>query len=301
MINKISQENIDVFEKFSIVDDFADDIPLQIVKVREQKATTPMHSHLFHELAIVVSGTGTYRTPASTFRLNSGDIFMLNPGMMHEYSEQNHLTVINLLFWPEKLNLQLYDLTSSPGYRAFFELEPKSRDQLDFNGRLTLDMENLENIQKLLWHMREELEERKDGFLLMATSYMSQIFTLICRIFSASKHAGHSELLRLERVLEYMHNNYAEKITRGDLAKIAFMSESSLYRRFTQLLGKSPLQYLIELRLSKAIELLQNSDHSVTEIALRCGFSDGNYFGLLFKKRFNTTPHKYRLQFHEKT
>lgn len=300
LIHTEQQKHADVFRRFSTVRGTADDIPLALAKVKKDKALAPMHSHLFHELAIVLSGTGTYRTPTSTFRISPGDVFMLNPGMMHEYSEQKDLTVINILFWPDKLNLSLYDLVSSPGYRAFFELEPQSRDQTGFNGRLTLNMDDLETIQRLLWHLQEELDERKDGFLLMAASYMSQVFTLICRAFSSSEHAAHHELLRVEQVLEYMQNNYSKRITRSELAEVALMSESSLYRRFTQLLGKPPLQYLIELRLAKAAELLQNSDRSITDIALRCGFSDGNYFGMLFKKHKDIAPHQYRLQIRRK-
>jgi len=290
----------DIFWQFSNVKGTPDDTPLAVVTVKEEKALTPMHSHLFQELAIVVHGTGTYRTPSSTFQLAPGDVFMLKPGMAHEYSEQHHLTVANILFWPEKIVLPLYDLAAAPGYRAFFELEPHTREQYQFNGRLTLSMEQLEYLLGLIRRLEEELRDRNNGFLLMAISYLMQIFAHLCRCFSASTNSSHLELLRLEQVLAFMQKNYHREISRAELAKVAFMSESSLYRRFTQLLNKSPMQYLIDLRLTTAAEILQHSNDGIADIAAQCGFTDGNYFGLLFREHYGITPHQYRLKFHQR-
>jgi len=296
MIQANDRKVKDVF--WQIADDT--DLPLAVKTVSEKEALTPMHSHLFQELAVVLRGTGVYRTETSTFQLAPGDVFMLKPGMAHEYSEQHHLTVSNILFWPEKIGQPLYDLAAAPGYRAFFELEPQSRDQYRFNGRLTLSMEQLEFLQKLMRYLEEELQRRASGFMLMSVTYLMQIFTHICRCFSASDEDGHRELLRMEQVLDYMQKNYHREITRAELAEAAFMSESSLYRRFTLLLGKSPMQYLIALRLGAAAEMLQRGTESVSEIALRCGFTDGNYFGLLFRRHYGITPHQYRLKFRNK-
>ena len=291
---------MDIFKRFSDVPGFIDEeIPLAVVCVSETKSLTAMHSHCFQELAVVLHGTGTYRTQTSTFKIGPGDVFMLKPGMGHEYSEQHHLSVANLLFWPEKINLPLYDLSSAPGYRAFFDLEPHTREQCQFNGHLTLTMSQLEYLQTLIRRLDDELKERHNGFLVMSASYLMQIFTHLCRCFSASTMAGHLELLRLEKVLDYMQKNYHREISRAELAKTAFMSESSLYRRFTQLLGKSPVQYLIELRLTMALEILQHSNDGITNIAGQCGFTDGNYFNLLFRKHYGVTPHQYRLKFRQ--
>lgn len=276
--------------------DCSAELPLAVLCVNGLKALAAMHSHLFHELAVVVSGSGSYRTAHATLQLHPGDVFMLKPGMAHEYFEQHNLVVENLLFWPERLQAPLYDLESAPGYRAFFDLEPQARGQHRFGGHLTLGVEPLGHLRGLIRHLQDELRRREDGFLLMAVTYLMQIFTHISRCFSASSHAPHQELLRIEQVLAYMQKNYRREITRAELAKTARMSESSLYRRFTQLLGQSPMQYLIELRLTMAAKVLRHSEDGILDIAARCGFSDSNYFGLLFRRHYHITPHQYRLQ-----
>jgi AraC family L-rhamnose operon transcriptional activator RhaR/AraC family L-rhamnose operon regulatory protein RhaS len=276
--------------------DYSAELPLAVICVSGLKTLAAMHSHQFHELAVVVSGSGSYRTANATFKLHPGDVFMLKPGMAHEYFEQRNLVVENLIFEPERLQTHLYDLGAAPGYRAFFELEPQARGQNRGGGHLTVDGDQLEYLRGLLRRLQDELRRRQDGFLLMAVTYLAQIFTHLSRCFAASSHAPHRELLRLEQVLAYLRKHYRREITRGELAKLACMSESSLYRRFTQVLGQSPMQYLIEWRLAMAAEVLRHSNDGILDIAARCGFSDSNYFGLRFRRQYHITPHQYRLQ-----
>ncbi len=83
------------------------DFPLTITMVRDIKAMTPLHSHEFFELLLVVAGTGIYETSSGRYQLKQGDIFLLHPGDVHGFSNQHHLVVYNIL-WNAVESLLLY-------------------------------------------------------------------------------------------------------------------------------------------------------------------------------------------------
>ena len=81
------------------------------------------------------------------------------------------------------------------------------------------------------------------------------------------------------------------------LAEQAEMSEVHFRRCFKQIYHVSPQQYLIELRLTKARELLQYDTTPIAEVAMISGFSDACYFSRLFKKKTGYSPFEYRVKF----
>ncbi len=76
----------------------------------------------------------------------------------------------------------------------------------------------------------------------------------------------------------------------SDICNIGHMSESSLYRHFCNYFGLSPKQYLLNIRLNSALELLLKSESTVSEVAMLSGFEDVKYFSRAFKKRYGAAP-----------
>ena len=92
----------------------------------------------------------------------------------------------------------------------------------------------------------------------------------------------------------FMRNNYRREVTAAEIAKAAGLSPNYLSRKFRQATGTGVHEYLTFLRMKEAALELVSTNSSITEIALRCGFSDGNYFKDVFKKRYGVTPTGYR-------
>lgn len=99
---------------------------------------------------------------------------------------------------------------------------------------------------------------------------------------------------RIRYMLSYIHHHYGEKISLEDIAGSAAISEREALRTFKASLNKTPIDYLTDYRMSKARELLMNTEIPITEIALETGFSDSSYFGKLFRKYYQITPTEYR-------
>ena len=85
-----------------------------------------------------------------------------------------------------------------------------------------------------------------------------------------------------------------DPITTADIAREAGLTPNYLTRKFREATGLGLKEYLIFTRLQHAAMELVSTDASITDIALKCGFSDGNYFKDVFKKSYGMGPRAYR-------
>ena len=94
----------------------------------------------------------------------------------------------------------------------------------------------------------------------------------------------------IKTVVEYMRHNFKREISLEELAGIANYSSYHFIRVFKQQTGKTPFDYLIDIKLEKATELLRDKKHTVTQICYECGFSNPSHFTTVFKRRIGVTP-----------
>ena len=112
--------------------------------------------------------------------------------------------------------------------------------------------------------------------------------------FSDRLVEGRRHTEQLKRVIGFIESNYREEITLADLAAAAGWSAKYLCRMFSQITGKSPVEYLNEYRVEQACALLSETDSQILDVAYSCGFNDQSYFIKTFKKYKGTTPGRYR-------
>jgi AraC-like DNA-binding protein len=103
-----------------------------------------------------------------------------------------------------------------------------------------------------------------------------------------------SESAVKQKIKEFMRDHFREELSAAEIAAAAGFSQNYFSQKFRQATGTGIHEYLTYVRLQQAaLELLETRD-SVTEIALRCGFSRGNYFKDVFRKRYGVSPRAYR-------
>ena len=99
---------------------------------------------------------------------------------------------------------------------------------------------------------------------------------------------------KLSQVIQMMERNIEEPISPTQLAEDVAMSTRQLERLFRRYLNRSPKRYYMELRLQKARNLLMQTDMSVINVALACGFASPSHFSKCYRAHYATTPYRER-------
>lgn len=99
---------------------------------------------------------------------------------------------------------------------------------------------------------------------------------------------------KLSEAVALMEANIEEPLSTDEIAQLAGVSRRQLERLFKQYLGSLPSRYYLELRLKRARQLLLDTNHSIVQVGLMCGFSSGSHFSTAFGALFGNTPREER-------
>lgn len=99
----------------------------------------------------------------------------------------------------------------------------------------------------------------------------------------------------IKKVIDYMNENYTNDISCEELSKLVNIGKFSFIRSFKSQVGKTPYDYLLDLKIEKAKKMLESNKFSITEISLLCGFSSHSHFTSTFKKKVGLSPTEFKL------
>ena len=118
-------------------------------------------------------------------------------------------------------------------------------------------------------------------------AHVKQVLAGSKKLHSAARHM-------VREVMAYIHEHYAEPLTRDALAKVASVSSRHLTRCFNAEVGIPPMTYLNRYRIREAMRLLRQDHKSITEVARAVGFSNNAYFDVVFRREVGLAPSDYR-------
>ncbi len=275
--------------------DFFEDptLPLQVY-IRDPQPEFPLHSHGFDELVIVLKGAAMHVIDGVEFPVRSGDVFVIAQDHEHQYQEMHGLALANILFDPDALMMNQWDIRALPGFHALFSLEPAFRTQHNFESRLQLSERQLSQVNEMIHELTRETEKRSPGYRVMVKGLFMQLAVRLSRAYSAEPTDESLDLLRIGDAIAHIETHYQDKITLDELAKKSHLSKRHFTRIFKECTGHSPIDHLMHVRVQRASELLKHTDRTITHITFDCGFSDSNYFTRCFRRAMNQTPKQYR-------
>jgi AraC-like DNA-binding protein len=254
----------------------------------------PPHSHGFNELLVFIEGTGKHIIDRNTYLISPGSGFLIAKNQSHFLKDCKNLSFFELLYMPKEMSFAEKYLRKMPGYRSFFLFEPDYRNKTSFQPQLILNQLRLAEVVNIFSYMIKLSLNKTKGYEILLLSKTMELFWFLSQEYSKSTKEDAKSLMRMEKVIIIMEKNYYKNITLEGLAKIVNMSKSNFLRIFKSAIGKSPIDYLIDLRIKHAIDLLKNSGLTVKEISAKTGFVDNNYFSRTFKKRIGVNPKKYK-------
>ena len=106
--------------------------------------------------------------------------------------------------------------------------------------------------------------------------------------------AAERDAERLSSMLGYIHEHYMERLDVETVAQSAAISTSESLRCFKRNLNTSPVSYIRDYRIKRAVEMLGNGARSISETAFACGFEDMSYFSKIFRSTTGMSPSEYK-------
>ncbi len=273
-----------------------DQIPLPStfpVIISQTAGVTPafqrLHWHAALEINVILRGRGYYLINGSRYDFRQGDILLINSNDLHRAFETEDLLMGVVMFDPGYLALeQRYDTELLAPFR-----EMGTR----FGNRLDRNPEPLAKLREALEEMAEEYGRKEPHYEAVVRAQLVRFLSLVNRYFAKGEgrrtvRAGSVETVR--DVLRTMENQLDRPWTLKELAERAHLSPSRFSALFAQVVGTSPMDYLIQLRLSRAVELLETTDRKMIEIAAACGFRNLSNFNRLFRQHIGKKPSELR-------
>lgn len=257
----------------------------------------PIHSHDFSELVVVHKGRGTHLVGDTEMPLRAGDVFLIRSDLTHGYCNCPTMELTNILFDRSVAFPDESDLRTLPGYHALFLIEPHYRTRQSLGPCLHLKYDSLRHIERWINELHQELLAHAPGGRTVCLAILSRMLVFLCRAYEERPNTSSQKLLRLAETVSWMETHAHEAVGVNDLCDMAHMARSTFHRIFSEVYHMAPLEYMLQLRIRRAAGLLRDSSMPITELALACGFSDGNYFARQFRQQMGLSPSSYRKQF----
>ena len=147
----------------------------------------------------------------------------------------------------------------------------------------------------LFKEMISELQTCRVGYETLLSMYLEQIFILIQRSRMDKRPLVSTHIQEEMGIARrYFQEHYNEDINIEKYALSRNMSVSYFLKKFKEVTTKSPMQYILSIRMSNAVSLLESTDYNVTEISTIIGYDNPLYFSRIFKKQKGVSPSDYR-------
>lgn len=162
----------------------------------------------------------------------------------------------------------------------FTELISRFGNIIGFDSEIEIQIKDIYNLIK----NNESISE---------SNMSSKIYGLIISLFNVNENKICSNTV-VQTAINFIQQNYQNKLTIDDISKYINMSPSQFSRQFKKQTGKSPYDYLLGIRLTKAKELLKNTSLPISEISYQTGFANESNFIYFFKRHEGISPLKFR-------
>lgn len=250
--------------------------PVRLLDYMDEPYTFSIHWHEHIEIHYIFSGTASIRCADEIIQLSANDCVVINSNELHQgmggvcsygcmilppsFFDDSHL-IFNRLFKDEAVT-ELFEKI----YTSFRNQSPGYRHEI--KGYTNLFAAYL--IRRQTWEMLSE------------SLYLNRM----------------QKLDKINNAVQYINENFGDKITTVQLARLTHLSEGHFCNIFKEATGLTAKEYINEVRVKNAAELIASTDMTITEAAMYSGFPDANYFTKMFKKVTGKTPSSLRKKSH---
>jgi AraC-like DNA-binding protein len=255
-----------------------------------------LYTHWHEELEIlyIFDGIMVLQVDTQAFIVNKGDIILIPPNTLHGAARYNDspCNFYAIVFHPSFIQSSINDIIEQSYIETYFTRSNKSFYYVN---------EKSKEHSKLYNRVKDIIETyflKCFGYELLIKSYILQILYYLLENNSRENIEYKKEdafaTLRIKKLLSFMEENYKQPFSLTVWAASINLSKEQFCRVFKKHFNKTPIDYLLLYRISKASDLLIHSDKSIIDIALETGFESANYFAIAFKNKTKVTPTQFR-------
>ena len=267
-----------------------------IVERHKTEFTYPLHQHKEFELNFIENGRGVRRIVGdSVEEIGDYELFLLGGEDLEHVWEQGSCKSKDIREVTVQFSSDIFgsDLLSKNQFASIKRMLGKADHGLSFP---------ISSIMKV-YSTLDTIANEKEGFVqflkflyvLYELSVSENVKVLASSSFSHTERSVESR--RVQKVKEYINDNYAKQLKLADLADLVGMSSVAFSRFFRQRTGRTLSEYIVDIRLGYAARMLVDSTKNISEICYECGFNNLSNFKRKFKEKRNYTPRDFRAMF----
>lgn len=230
-----------------------------------------------YQLYYVASGKAHFFFDGKERIIPKGNMVLFRPGDPQKYN----------IYASEKPETYWVHFTGAEAEKLLERYNFPKKENLFYTG-------TSQDYQHIFSKMIRELQLRRTNFEDILELNIRTLFIMLDRYFSESKTAGSQILDEIERSIHYFNENYNKPIVIEDYAEQNLMTPCWFIQNFKQLTKTTPMQYIVSLRLTNAMNLMENKSYNISQIASAVGYDNPLYFSRLFKKHIGMSPKEYR-------
>lgn len=261
-----------------------------------------LHSHDYSQIWYVTRGSCEHFVEGQKHEMLVGDAFLVPPKVTHSTIIQEGGSIICCEFYMEGLfpgNTDSFgrmrELTQNISFAMLFQRELNSAQPC-----FTFSREGQRTVEKLMYSMLEEYTEGKRFFADYLHLQILELLLTFAREYAQSPVYEKSENVydkyrsMVEKAIRYIDEHYDEPLTLDSVCKISMVSKTYFCYLFKLITNQTFIEYLMDRRIDRAMELLRQTDMSVIDIGQTVGFRDSTHFSRTFKKLKGISPREYR-------
>lgn len=244
----------------------------------------------------IQSGQFDWKFNEKTFRITPEDLILVCPGIV---MEKNFKPVEKGDFYKISLNPEYY--FDQAAEENLHETGVTERHEISFilsqfNEKGLLFLENTAEVRDIFKKLEDEFKNAEVGHRVRISALINELIIGTYRRFRQSDNNGGENAAdrQFDKLTEALSANLSYQWTVKEMADLTKMGITQLSLRMKTQLGYSPFDYLIYLRLNKAVELLKETEEPITGIALDTGFYSSQHFSNSFKKVMGACPSSFR-------
>lgn len=268
------------------------DFPFSIGHVRLNEEGFITHGHDYSELVIIYGGRGIHKTGVVAYPVAAGDVFVIRKGEVHGFQDCRNLDVMNIPFHSDFPGEPMF--RGIEGVGLLFDMEPRIRETGNRSSLLHVHPVLMEDILEICREMEHEISDKKTGYQSMFKSHLTRLMIILGRCYTDGQSPAALKMKKIAGCLAEMEERFDEDLDIAALAEKEGYSREHFIRLFRKYYATTPGQYILQLRMARAAELLRKGELLISEIAWNCGFEDSNYFARIFKQKMGLSPREYR-------